>query len=279
MIERMSLAVSGVLAGEPTHLRLAGPSLIVTLEASTIEVALPAKTFIVDRTCFLVAPTRASTMLRSPTSSNRVAVLGVHGVLIGAVEREYKKLGLSRARLEAWLSRPALLPRTAWVHEVVHRYVFEREALGAHDNRTTRFLEIELLKEIYFLFRDREDEGADRQTLAQRHSPPVQKALAYIEANLFERRTLDALAVHAGASESTLLRSFRRELGCTPGAYWRSRCLDEALVVLRSGRYSVAEVATRAGYENPTSFAYAFRRRFGRSPTTLRPKRPTKRAP
>ena len=78
---------------------------------------------------------------------------------------------------------------------------------------------------------------------------------------------------------STLLRGFRRELGCTPAAYWRDRRLDEALVLLRSGRHQVAEVAATVGYDNPTSFGWAFRRRFKRAPSTFVPKRPLRPAP
>ena len=107
----------------------------------------------------------------------------------------------------------------------------------------------------------------------------MKRAVAWIEAHLFEPTGLVELARRAGASESTLLRSFRRELGCGPGEYWRARRLDEAVVLLRAERHSVAEVATRVGYDNPTSFAYAFRRRFGRSPSSFRPTRPVRRSP
>ncbi|MGE3460096.1 MAG: helix-turn-helix domain-containing protein, partial [Kofleriaceae bacterium] len=79
-----------------------------------------------------------------------------------------------------------------------------------------------------------------------------------------------ALARVAGASTSTLLRAFHAEVGISPGAFWRNRKLDETLLWLRSGA-SVAEVATRAGYENPTAFGFAFRRRFGAPPSRFRP--------
>lgn len=276
--ERATLAVMAVVAREPVTLRLPRASLVVTLETASVEASVAGQATVIDRTGFLVLPRRTSVTLRSRTPSNRVAVLGVGDALVSSVARRYAKLGFDRARLERWLAGPELLPRTVWVHEIVHRYVFEREALGEHDNLATRFLEIEILKEVYYLFRDR-DEGAERASLGQRYSAPVERAVAWIEAHLFEPCGVRELARRSGASESTLLRSFRRELGCRPGEYWRTRRLDEALVLLRSGRYSVAEVAARAGYVNPTSFGHAFRQRFGRPPSEHRLRRPTKRAP
>jgi AraC-like DNA-binding protein len=276
--ERMTLSVVGILAREPLRVRLERPSIVVSLEACAVEVLAGAERFTVDRTSCLVVPRSTRVVLRSPGPAARVAILGVGEALMEAVARRHAKLGLERARLERWLAGVELLPRTVWVHEICHRYVFEREALDEHDNLATRFLEIEILKEIYYLFRDRHD-GADRASAGQKYSPVLERAIAWIEAHLFAPRGLSELARRAGASESTLLRSFRRELGCAPGEYWRTRRLDESLVLLRTGRYSVAEVAARTGYDNPTSFGYAFRARFGQSPSSFVRRGPTRRAP
>ncbi len=276
----MSLAVLGVPAGERIELgRLSRPSLLVPLETSAVEVTLGAKRVAVDRTSFLVAPKRSAVVLRARTPANRVALLGVDDTLVQNAERRYAKLGLDGARLEVWLAEPALLPRTVWVHEIAHRYVFERHALGERDNLATRFLEIEIVKEVYFLFRDRDDDGADRESAGQKYSGPVERALAWIEGHVFDWGDVKDLARRCGASESSLLRSFRRELGCTPGAYWRNRRLDESMVLLRTGRYSIAEVARRVGYEKATSFGFAFRSHFGDAPSAFVRRRPNKRAP
>jgi AraC-like DNA-binding protein len=76
-----------------------------------------------------------------------------------------------------------------------------------------------------------------------------------------------------GASESTLLRAFRRERGRSPSAYAREKKLDAALLLLRSGRYAISEVATRVGYGNLAAFSSAFARRFGSPPSSVRPHR------
>jgi AraC-like DNA-binding protein len=226
----------------------------------------------------LLLPRDTLATLRASGSSARVAVLAFREPLLALVARMYGKIGVERRRLDRWTLRFELLPRTIWVHEIVHRYSFERYALGEHDNLATRFLETEILKEIYFLFRDREA-GADRATAVRKHSACVERAIRHLEAHLFEPCTMTELAARAGASESTLLRAFQREIGCSPASYWRTRKLDEALILLRSGRHSIAEVAAHVGYENPTAFGFAFRRRFGRPPSSFKPRRPLRRAP
>lgn len=124
------------------------------------------------------------------------------------------------------------------------------------------------MKEAFFLYRDR-DEGAERSPLVRRNTPTVAAALDFIEANLFEADGVESLCRRLGASESTLLRAFKRELGLTPAVYWRGRRLDEALALLRSGSASVATVALKVGYANPAAFAEAFKARFGQSPSKL----------
>jgi AraC-like DNA-binding protein len=263
----VELAVLGV-AAEPMTIRIAVPSLVVSIESSVAHVRVRGTDVTVDRSSCLVVPGRDVVTMQA-TGAARVVVLGFHASVLAAVEGEYKQLGFDRARFVRWLKRSAELPRTVWLHELVHRYVFERHALGETDNLAIRFLEIEIAKEIYFLFRDRES-GAERATIVRTHSPQVDRALHHIESHLFDVCNVAALTRVSGASSSTLLRLFRNEVGCSPGAYWRNRKLDEALIALRAGR-SVAEVATRIGYENPTAFGFAFRRRFGRSPSAFRP--------
>ena len=210
--------------------------------------------------------------------ASRVAILTFQPLLNASTARAYAPLGITLKSLERVLERLELLPRTAWVHEIVHRYLFERCTLEEQDNEATAFLEMEVLKEVFFLFRDR-DQGADRASRIQARTPSVERAVGYIEAHLFEACRVGALARAAAASQSTLLRAFQRELGCGPAAYWRSRKLDEALALLRSGSRSVSEVSAQVGYDNPTAFAHAFRLRFGRTPSHFVPRHRIRPAP
>jgi AraC-like DNA-binding protein len=265
-------------AEEQLSLRLPAPSLLMTIESAVAQVKGAQTTFTLDRSSFLAAPRDARLVLRTPATASRVAVLSFHPPVLAAVAKTYRALGVDGERLSRALARLELLPRTSWIHELVHRYVFERCTCGHDVIEATAFLETELVKELYFLFRDR-DAGSDRASLVHWHAPCVQKALAHIESHLFHASSIASLAKRSGASESTLLRAFHRELGCSPAAYWRSRKLDEALVLLRAGSRSVGEVAGHVGYDNATAFAFAFRSRFGRPPSAFLPRRPTRPAP
>jgi AraC-like DNA-binding protein len=253
-----SLDVHAVI--EPCTVRIGGASVVFTIESAVAR----AGAFALDRSNVLVAST--GTFVIEGTS--RAGVFGF-APAIAAAERTYAELGFDRARLARWLAKPSLLPRTAWLHELLHRYVFERHALGKHGNLATDFLEIELAKEVFYLFRDR-DAGDERATIVRTYSTSVARALAYLEAHLVDDVSVAVLARVAATSSSTLLRQFKAELGVSPAAYWRNRKLDEALLWLRGGE-SVAQVAARAGYENPTAFGFAFRRRFGKPPSAFRP--------
>lgn len=262
---RVSLELRSL--AEPTTVRLTAPTVVFTIEwalGSSGDTTL-------DRSNLLLTSRSAE------LAGDRLGLLTLHPPVLVAVEREYASLGLDRRMFERWLRHRTVLPRTTWLHEILHRFVFEHHALGHRDNLATRFLEIEIAKEIYFLFRDRE-RGADRASTLRTPGAPIERALRYIESHLFEDCDVRELARIAGASESTLLRQFQAEVGATPGAYWRNRKLDQALLALRSGR-SVAEVAIHVGYDNPTSFGFAFTKRFGRSPSTFRPRGRVRAAP
>ncbi len=164
------------------------------------------------------------------------------------------------------LSRPRLLPRTRWVDELVHRYVFERDVCDKHESNAALFLETELAKELYFLCKE-QDEAKTRATVVREEGDLVARARARIDEVLFSPLRVPELARHCHTSESTLMRAFRRELGVTPATYARERRLDAALLLLQSGRHRVGEVAERVGYTSFAAFSAAFRRRFGAAPS------------
>ena len=140
-----------------------------------------------------------------------------------------------------------------------------------HGSLATRFLETELIKELYFLA-DEQRAGRARAPVVGEGSALVERARAAIEASLFAPFAMAALARACHASESTLTRAFKQALGITPGAYVRERRLDEAMPLLESGRYSVGEVASRVGYARQAAFAAAFQRKFHVAPSRVRPR-------
>jgi AraC-like DNA-binding protein len=81
---------------------------------------------------------------------------------------------------------------------------------------------------------------------------------------------LDALAAQAGLSKFHFLRLFKAAYGQSPLALAEQRRMDAAARRLRAGAVPVIQLAADVGYESPSAFARAFRRRHGLAPTAYR---------
>lgn len=248
------------------------PALVVVLESSLAELALARTTYRLDRANLALVPAGASYKVASRSPAARVLTLALGPAAVRAAVREYAP-HVDAPTFAAVLAAPRILPRTRWLDELVHRYVFERDQCEKHDSAAARFLEIEMTKELYFV--GKEQLAADpalraRTSVVHEEDVLARRAREHIEDHLFEAVRVADLARACHASESTLLRAFRRELGVTPIAYIRTRRLDESRLLLRAGRYTVGEVAARVGYANVAAFTAAFRRRFAELPSAVR---------
>lgn len=246
------------------------PVVIAPLVATAVELELGPRRERLDRSALAVVPARVRHRVVSRSLAPQVVRIGVTPAARAEVEREYAPHVVA-ATLATLLRTPWVLARTRWVDELLHRYRFERDVCARHDSRATRFLETELVKELYFLA-DEQRAGRRRAPVVGEGAPLVERARAAIEATLFEPFAMARLARTCHASESSLLRAFRAELGTTPGAYLRERRLDEALALLETGRYAVGEVAARVGYARQAAFAAAFQRKFHVAPSAVKRK-------
>ena len=242
--------------------------LLFPLESSVVDVAGDGASWRLDRSIFAVVGPRHTHRLVPLSAIAKVVTLFPGRETRSAVVREYAP-HVDGRELDVFLSQSRTLPRTRWMDELIHRYLFERHVCEKHGTSAARFLETEIVKEVYFLSKERE-KAEDRGSVLREARPTMQAAVAWIERHLFEPLKIGDLARHVHASESTLLRAFKRELGVTPAEFVRTRRLDEALLLLESGRYSVSEVALRVGYENPAAFSVVFRKRFGHPPSASR---------
>lgn len=95
-------------------------------------------------------------------------------------------------------------------------------------------------------------------------------ALWFIETKLRGDLCLDAIASATGVKTYHVCRAFSACFGIPPMQYVRRRRMSEAAVLLRSGRYSVIEVALCCGYESPASFTRSFEAVFGVTPGRVR---------
>ena len=255
----------------------ATPVLVFPLETTVIELEVGAVRARLDRGSFALVPPDRRYLVVSRSPAPKVVTLVLSGDERARVLATYAP-HVDREAFERVLAEPRTLPRTRWVDELVHRYVFERDVCDRHDTDAARFCETELAKELYFLGHEQLGRRT-RARVTEEGSPLVARARAALEADLFASLSTAELARRLHASESALLRAFRRELGLPPSAYVRERRLDEALLLLESGRYSVGEVAERVGYRGQAAFAAAFHKKFRVPPSSVRRAEPGERLP
>ncbi|HEY8091342.1 MAG TPA: AraC family transcriptional regulator [Polyangiaceae bacterium] len=243
---------------------------MLPIENAIVDAACGAVRRGLDTSSWLLVPAGVGLVLVASSVVAKTLVLTVSPALMRRVAEVYAG-EVTVARFRRYVGSPRVLVRTTWVNELAHRYLFERAVCQKRDNDATRFLETELGKELYFLCHEAH-RRQDRPSLVEAHTPVVRRALEHLEKHLFEAEVLHDLPRAIGASPSTLLRSFRRELGESPLAYLRTRRLDEALMLLKSRRLRVSEVSAHLGYRSFAAFSHAFRERFGLRPSDVGPK-------
>ena len=253
--------------GEVVEARQRGPMLALPVHAGIAEIAIGAAKHLVDKASWLLVPAGARARVRAKSPVTHTLLLSISPPLRASVVRAYAG-AIAAASFDRYVGEVALLPRTNWVNELCHRYLFERAACQKRDNVATAFLEMEIVKELYFVCHERAA-ARERSSLVETTSDVMQRATALLEQHLFEPDVLQRLGSESGASASTLLRTFQRELGQSPLAYLRARRLDEALLLLKSKRFAVGEIATMVGYKNFAAFSQAFRTRFGKKPSEV----------
>ena len=244
-----------------------GAVLVVPIRTGVVGATVGGARHAVDRSGWLLVPPGVRATLTAESAIAHALVLHVSRELVERLAQTYPS-DIDAARFAEQVRVPQLLPRTTWVGEVFHRYLFERAVCRHTDNDATRFLETEIAKELFFACRDRNRQLCHTSP-ALGQSAMVQRALRHLEEHLFEPDVLRDLAKSTATSASTLLRSFKREVGEGPLAYLRTRRLDEARLLLQSGRLTVSEVSMAVGYRNFAAFSHAFRARFGVRPSDV----------
>ena len=106
-----------------------------------------------------------------------------------------------------------------------------------------------------------------------RHLPPhqtIRSAAALMRRNIETPLPIRLIAEGVGLGQRRLEDVFREHAKRSPARVYRSIRLAEARRRLEQTRESVAEVASRCGYADPTAMARAFREEFGCTPSSVR---------
>lgn len=101
----------------------------------------------------------------------------------------------------------------------------------------------------------------------------IQTVLDYIEANVKDDITCEALAALAGFSKSHFLRVFEAYVGYTVMAYIRGRRLHLASHQVGHGDARITDIAFTYNFESHDVFGRAFKRAYGITPESYRRKR------
>lgn len=101
---------------------------------------------------------------------------------------------------------------------------------------------------------------------------PVQlrRLTDYIASSLDRSPTIAELAQVCGISAGHLMRSFRQSTGETIHAHVQRTRIERAQALLAKPDRSIKEIAHLLGFATPSSFAVAFRKARGQSPTGFR---------
>lgn len=98
----------------------------------------------------------------------------------------------------------------------------------------------------------------------------IQKAIDYIEENITEEIDYEKVAAESFSSSYHFQRVFSILCGYTLGEYIRLRRLSLAGAELASGKAKVIDIALKYGYDSPDSFAKAFQKFHGITPSQAR---------
>ena len=111
---------------------------------------------------------------------------------------------------------------------------------------------------------------APASDLSQADSRRIAAALNLIEARWHEKLSLDEVASQCGLNREKLTRGFRQMFSCSVTEAIAERRLTQASRMLLTTDLPVSSVGYENGYINNASFARAFGRRFGVSPSDFR---------
>jgi transcriptional regulator GlxA family with amidase domain len=102
------------------------------------------------------------------------------------------------------------------------------------------------------------------------HTQITEAAVSLMRRHIEAPLPIDAIARRLGLSARALERHFAQALQRSPSQVYRALRLNAARRLAEQTTLSVAEIATRCGYEDPSALTRAFRQEFGLTPRGLR---------
>lgn len=104
------------------------------------------------------------------------------------------------------------------------------------------------------------------------HEKQIRRAVSWLHFHMLSPVDWKELARQFGFSERSFNRHWKTYMDVTPHQYLISLRMAEAKRMLEETRLSIEEIARKIGYSSLESFGFAFRSRFGYSPSSFRRK-------
>ena len=103
-------------------------------------------------------------------------------------------------------------------------------------------------------------------------SHSIQNIIKYLQDNFSEQIYFNDLATKAGYSEGHFYRSFKQLTGETPSHFLTAIRIRHACNLLNHTNFSLAEIATLSGFNDPFYFSRTFKKWLSTSPSQFREK-------
>ena len=126
------------------------------------------------------------------------------------------------------------------------------------------------LKEIILLLAKTNNAVVIRDLITRLFSVAEADLKAVVEANVYNRLSLEELAALANRSLSSFKRDFAQTYGTSPGKYIREKRLERAATLLHSTSRRITDIAFDTGFVDMAHFSRAFVAIYGTAPSKYR---------
>ena len=100
----------------------------------------------------------------------------------------------------------------------------------------------------------------------------IKQAQRYMADNIKLKLSVDGLAARVNLTSRTFNRRFKAATGQTPGHYLQSLRIDHARKLLENQKWTIEQILSQVGYDDPSTFSRLFKKRTGYSPSLYRTK-------
>lgn len=154
--------------------------------------------------------------------------------------------------------------------EIAHIF---SEMYQAEPQRIAHYLKAKILELLMYL-NDMSgyEYQEERRYFAKSQVQAVKQIHAFLTANLNKHYTQQELSRMFSIPLTSMKVCFKGLFGSSIYTYMKSYRMQAATILLRDTAYSVTEIASQMGYDNPSKFSEVFKKEYGELPSAFRKK-------